>query len=114
LIVAAILVAVSVLFVVLTRMKPGYDAYGWMVWGRQTLHWNLDTNGAPSWKPLTFLFTLPYGLVMSAQTWLWSLTAVVGALAGAVFGGRIRTRRSSPRPSPGSACWGSPTTGIRS
>ena len=57
---AAILVAASVLFVVLTRMKPAYDAYGWMVWGRQTLHWNLDTNGAPSWKPLTFMFTLPY------------------------------------------------------
>ena len=41
-------------------MEPGYDAYGWLVWGRQTLHWNLDTNGAPSWKPLTFLFALPY------------------------------------------------------
>jgi hypothetical protein len=98
LIAAAILVAVSVLFVVLTRMKPAYDAYGWMVWGRQTLHWNLDTNGAPSWKPLTFMFTLPYALVMSAQTWLWSVTAVIGALAGALFGGRIAYRLTGPAP----------------
>ena len=95
---AAILVAVSVLFVVLTRMKPAYDAYGWMVWGRQTLHWDLDTNGAPSWKPLTFMFTLPYALVMSAQTWLWSVTSVIGALAGALFGGRIAYRLTGPAP----------------
>ena len=43
-------------------MRPGFDAYGWLVWGRQTLHGNLNTDGAPSWKPLTFLFTLPYSL----------------------------------------------------
>ncbi len=95
---AAILVVVSALFVVLTRMKPGYDAYGWMVWGRQTLHWNLDTNGAPSWKPLTFMFTLPFALVMSAQTWLWSVTSVIGSLAGALFGGRIAYRLTGPAP----------------
>jgi hypothetical protein len=95
---AAILVVVAILFVVLTRMKPAYDAYGWMVWGRQTLHWNLDTNGAPSWKPLTFLFTLPFALVASAQTWLWSVTAVIGTFAGALFGGRIAYRLTGPAP----------------
>lgn len=89
---------VGVLFVVLTRMKPAYDAYGWMVWGRQTLHWNLDTNGAPSWKPLTFMFTLPFALVMRAQTWLWSVTAVIGALGGALVGGRIAYRLTGPAP----------------
>jgi hypothetical protein len=89
---------VSVLFVVLTRMKPAYDAYGWMVWGRQTLHWNLDTNGAPSWKPLTFLFTVPFALVARAQTFLWMSTAVIGALAGSLFGGRIAYRLTGPAP----------------
>lgn len=89
---------VGVLFVVLTRMKPAYDAYGWMVWGRQTLHWNLDTNGAPSWKPLTFLFTLPFALVARAQTFLWMSTAVIGAFAGALFGGRIAYRLTGPAP----------------
>lgn len=95
---AVILVVVAVLFVVLTRMKPAYDAYGWMVWGRQTLHWNLDTNGAPSWKPLTLLFTLPFALVARAQTFLWMAAAVVGAFAGVVFGGRIAYKLTGPAP----------------
>jgi hypothetical protein len=90
--------AASVLFVALSRMKPAYDAYGWMVWGRQTLHWNLNTDGAPSWKPLTFLFTLPYALVVHWQTWLWMVTSVAGALSGGVFGGRIAYRLTGPSP----------------
>ena len=55
-------VLVALAWVVVTRMRPTYDAFGWLVWGRQVLHWDLNTDGAPSWKPLTFLFTLPYGL----------------------------------------------------
>jgi hypothetical protein len=94
----AAIVAASVLFVFLTRMRPGYDAYGWMVWGRQTLHWNLDTNGAPSWKPLTFLFTLPYALAGRAQPWLWMVTAVSLTLAGSVFAARIARRLTGPSP----------------
>ena len=61
--------------VAVTGMRPDYDAFGWLVWGRQVLHWNLNTDGAPSWKPLTFLFTLPYALAGSTQVWLWTVTA---------------------------------------
>jgi hypothetical protein len=95
---AAAVLAVAILFVVLTRMKPAYDAYGWLVWGRQTLHWNLNTDGAPSWKPLTFMFTFPYALVRPAQPWLWSVTSVAGSLGSAVFGGRIAYRLTGPSP----------------
>ncbi|MGB0097928.1 MAG: hypothetical protein WBP81_35995 [Solirubrobacteraceae bacterium] len=95
---AVVVILVAVLFVVLTGMRPAYDAYGWMVWGRQTLHWNLDTNGAPSWKPLTFLFTLPYALAGRAEVWLWMVTAVAGALSGAVFAGRIAYKLTAPAP----------------
>jgi hypothetical protein len=84
----------AVLFVALTGMQPAYDAYGWLVWGRQALHLNLNTNAAPSWKPLSFLFTLPYALVGRAAVWLWMDTAVAGALAGSVFAGRIAYRLS--------------------
>ena len=35
---------------------------------------------------------------MSAQTWLWSVTAVIGAFAGALFGGRIAYRLTGPAP----------------
>lgn len=90
--VALLLVLVSVLFVQLTQMQPEYDAYGWLVWGREALHWDLNTNGAPSWKPLTFLFTFPYALAGNAQPWLWMVTSVAGALAGPIFAARIAYR----------------------
>lgn len=86
------------LVIELTGMRPGYDAFGWMVWGHQVLHWNLNTDGAPSWKPVTILFTLPYALAGSGQMWLWMVTAVGGALGGAVFAGRIAYTLTGPSP----------------
>ena len=75
---------VGVAWVVWTGMRPSYDAFGWLVWGHQVLHWDLNTDGAPSCKPLTFLFTLPYALAgANPQMWLWMITSTVGALAGA-------------------------------
>ena len=96
--VAVAIVGLAVLFVELTRMRPEYDAYGWLVWGKQTLHWNLDTNGAPSWKPLTFLFTVPYALAGNTQPWLWMVTSVAGAFSGPIFAGRIAFRLAAPAP----------------
>jgi hypothetical protein len=68
------------------------------VWGKQVLHWNLNTDGAPSWKPLTFVFTLPYALAGGAQPWLWMVTAVAGAIGGSVFAARIAFRLAGPSP----------------
>src|SRR5690242_2423410 len=96
--VAIAVIGAGVVFVELTDMRPEYDAYGWLVWGRQTLHWNLDTNGAPSWKPLTFLFTVPYALAGNTQPWLWMVTAVASAFAGPVFAARIAYRVGAPAP----------------
>jgi hypothetical protein len=90
--VGLLLVLVAVVFVVATGMRPEYDAYGWLVWGRQTLHWDLDTNGAPSWKPLTYIFTLPYALAGRGQPSLWMVTSVAFAFSGLIFAGRIAHR----------------------
>jgi hypothetical protein len=99
LLVGLLLVLVSVLFVLGTGMRPAYDAYGWLVWGRQAAHLHLDTNAAPSWKPLTFLFTYPYALLAGrGALWLWMVTAVAAALSGAVFAARIAYRLAGPRP----------------
>lgn len=95
----------ATLFVVLTDMRPGYDAFGWLVWGNRVLHWNLNTDGAPSWKPLAFLFTLPYSLAGRADIWWWMITSVAGALAGAVFAGRIAYRLTGPSPDRRWAPW---------
>jgi hypothetical protein len=98
--VAVAVVVIAFLFVLISGMRPAFDAYGWLVWGHQALHLNLNTNAAPSWKPLSFLFTLPYAVVGRTALWLWMTTAVAAALAAAVFGGRIAywlTAQGSPR-----------------
>jgi hypothetical protein len=94
--VAVLIVALAIVFVSLTHVKPAYDAHGWVVWGRQALHLNLNTNSAPSWKPLTFLFTLPFALFGRAALWLWMVTATAATFAGAVFAGRIAYRLTGP------------------
>jgi hypothetical protein len=89
---AAALLVLSTLILLWARTRPGFDPYGWLVWGRQTVAGNLDTNAAPSWKPLPYLFTAPYGLFGHYQLWLWMITSLAVSLAGAVFAGRIAFR----------------------
>jgi hypothetical protein len=92
LIVAAALLAVSTMILVWAKTRPGFDPYGWLVWGRQTVAGSLNTNAAPSWKPLPYLFTVPYGLFGHYQLWLWMITALAVSLSGSVFAGRIAYR----------------------
>jgi hypothetical protein len=89
---AAGLLVVSLLILLWARTRPGFDPYGWLVWGRQTVAGNLDTNAAPSWKPLPYLFTAPFGLFGHYQLWLWMVTSLAVSLAGAVFAARIAYR----------------------
>ncbi|MGO9750662.1 MAG: hypothetical protein ACLP8S_09595 [Solirubrobacteraceae bacterium] len=72
--------------------RPSYDAYGWLVWGYQTLHLHLDLGGSPSWKPLPFLLSVPYALAGYYELHLWMITAVAAGLAGSLFAGRIAFR----------------------
>ena len=84
----ALLVAGTAL-VFWARTSPGYDPYGWLVWGYQALRLHLDLGGAPSWKPMPFLFTLPYAVLGDLEFRLWTITAVSVALAGPVIAGHI-------------------------
>ncbi len=87
--VALAIVAISIAMIRILGTRPGYDPYGWMVWGYQTLHGSLNLGGAPSWKPFTYLFNVPYAIFGHYALWIWMTTAVSVSLAGAVFGGRI-------------------------
>ena len=62
------------------RMDPSYDPFGWLVWGRQTLHLALNTVGAPSWKPLPWLLTTPLALAGAAAPALWLIVACAAGL----------------------------------
>lgn len=86
------LIVVSAIIVRVTNTRPGYDPYGWLIWGYQTLHGSLDLGGAPSWKPLPLLFTIPYALFGHFSLWLWMVTAEAAAFAGSIFAGRIAYR----------------------
>ncbi len=92
------LLIVGLIVVLWARTRPGYDPYGWLVWGKLTLHLKLDTNGAPSWKPLPYLFTLPYALFGRYQLWLWMVTSVAISLSGLVFAWRIAFRLTNSPP----------------
>jgi hypothetical protein len=83
------MLVLALLVVHWARVRPGYDPYGWLVWGHLTLHGALDTNGAPSWKPLPFLFTVPFALAGKQALTLWMVTAVAISLAGVVFAWRV-------------------------
>src|SRR5581483_7645976 len=61
-----------------------------------TLKLALNTNAAPSWKPLPYLFTVPYALFGHLQLWLWMVTSVAISLSGMVFAARIAYRVVSP------------------
>jgi hypothetical protein len=92
--ISGLLLVISMALVLYARTRPSYDAYGWLVWGYQTLHLSLDLGGAPSWKPLPYLFTVPFALAGHYQLWLWMFFSVAVALGGAVFAGRIAYRLS--------------------
>jgi len=80
---------VALAIVAWARTRPGFDPYGWLVWGHQALVGALNTNAAPSWKPLPFLFTLPFAVAGHYQLWLWMVASVAVSISGMIFAGRI-------------------------
>ncbi len=103
-----LLLGASLALVLWARTRPSFDAYGWLVWGHQALAGTLNTNAAPSWKPLPFLFTVPYALFGHYAMWLWMVTCVAISLGGAVAAGRITYRLTvAPTAPSGAAAGGS-------
>lgn len=92
------LLIISTGIVLWAKTRPGFDPYGWLVWGHQTLTLSLDTNAAPSWKPLPYLFTVPYALFGHYQLWLWMITVVAVSLGGVAFAARIAYRLTGAGP----------------
>jgi len=92
------LLLISLVIVLWARTRPGYDPYGWLVWGKLTIHLKLNTDGAPSWKPLPYLFTVPYALAGHYALWLWMVTSVAVSLSGVVFAWRIAFRLTAATP----------------
>ncbi|MGI9184510.1 MAG: hypothetical protein ACR2GZ_06015 [Solirubrobacteraceae bacterium] len=86
------LIVLSAVIVFWADTRPGFDPYGWLVWGHQTTTLSLDTNAAPSWKPLPWVFTVPSALAGHYQLRLWMITSVAISLSAVVFAARIAYR----------------------
>ena len=70
----------------LARTAVTYDAWGWLVWGREVGRLDLDTTGGPSWKPLPVAVTAPLSVLGDGAPTAWLLLARAAgllALAGA-------------------------------
>ncbi len=87
-----VLALLAIPLVLWARTRPGYDPYGWLVWGYQTIHGHLDLAGAPSWKPLPLILTAPFAVFGHYQLWLWMFSAVGVSLLGCIFAARIAYR----------------------
>jgi hypothetical protein len=96
-VVAIGLLLASTGIVLWARTRPGFDPYGWLVWGHQSITGTLNTNAAPSWKPLPYVFTVPYALFGRYELWLWMITSVAVSLSGMLFAGRIAYRLTAAR-----------------
>jgi hypothetical protein len=103
--VAAALIVFSAVLIVWAKTRPGFDPYGWLTWGHMTLHGGLDTNAAPSWKPLPYVFTVVYALLGSHELRLWMITSAAVSLSGVIFAGRIAYKLTDAPPERRWAGW---------
>ncbi len=87
-VVALALAALSLLY----PSTPTYDPWSWIIWGREIVHFDLQTTGGPSWKPLPVLFTMVFSLFGSAAPDLWVWIARAGAILAVVFAYRVAAR----------------------
>ena len=77
---------------VLAPIEPLYDAWAWLVWGRELTELDLDTSAGPSWKPLPVLIAAPLTLFGDAAPDLWLVVARAAWLAVPVLAWRLAAR----------------------
>jgi hypothetical protein len=90
-----------VAFAVLSLLLPSaptYDAYAWLIWGRDIAHLDLVTTGTgTSWKPLPALIAALFAPLGSGQPAAWLVVARAGALFACFMCGRLAWRVCGPR-----------------
>ena len=79
----------SAVLVIWARTRPGFDPYGWLVWGHQTLIGSSTrTPRRPGSRSRT-CSRRSYALAGHHAVRLWMITSAAIALSGMVFAGRI-------------------------
>ena len=86
--IAIVLAALGLAVLSLLRpWAPTTDPWGWIVWGREILHGELDTDSviSPAWKPLPVLVTTPLALLGGAAPAAWMVVARAAGLIALVL-----------------------------
>ena len=73
-----------------------YDAWSWVVWGRQVMHLHLATAGGPTWKPLPVIFTTLLAPFGAAAPNLWLVVARAGGIMAFAFAFVLALRLTRP------------------
>jgi hypothetical protein len=74
-----------------------YDAWGWLLWGRELAgDLPFTTAGYPSWKPLTGLIAIPLAPLGDAAPWLWLFTVRAAAAVTLLLAFRLGRRAAGP------------------
>jgi len=69
--------------------EPVYDAWAWLVWGRELAGFELDTSSGPSWKPLPVALTTLLSLAGDAAPALWLVLVRAAWLFSLVLAWRL-------------------------
>lgn len=79
-------------FSLLIPSTPTYDPWAWIVWGREIVHFNLQTTGGPSWKPLPVIFTTLFAPFGKAAPDMWLVIARAGAVVAVAMSFKLAVR----------------------
>jgi hypothetical protein len=77
--------------------EPVYDAWAWLVWGRELATFGLDTSSGPSWKPLTVALAAPISLAGDLAPQLWLVLVRFAWLFSLVLAAQLAWRLSGDR-----------------
>jgi hypothetical protein len=90
---------VAAIISVLVAPSLGYDSWGWMTWGRELAHGQLNTLSGPSWKPGPAIVSGVISVFAGSQApfvWLFLVRlCVLAGLAGAFVAARGFVRAGS-------------------
>lgn len=82
----------------LIAAEPVYDAWAWLVWGREVTHLGLDVTTGPSWKPLTVALAAPLSLAGDAAPSLWLVFVRTAWLLSFVLAAELAYHLTAGRP----------------
>ena len=78
--------------------EPVYDAWAWLVWGRELTHLRFDAATGPSWKPLTVGLAAGLSLAGDGAPALWLVLVRSAWLLSLVLAAELAHRLTAGRP----------------